>query len=85
MAAAGAELLADADVIVPVPLYRSSLWSRRFNQSALLAQAVSRLAGTPVDCFLLARVKRTPSAGACRRAFGHAALIWNLPVAAPTY
>ena len=39
MAAAGAELLADADVIVPVPLYRSRLWSRRFIQSALLAQA----------------------------------------------
>jgi ComF family protein len=59
MAAAGAELLADADVILPVPLYRSRLWSRRFNQSAMLAQAVGRLAGVPVDCFLLARVKRT--------------------------
>ena len=37
MTAAGGELLADADVIVPVPLYRSRLWSRRFNQSAMLA------------------------------------------------
>jgi ComF family protein len=61
MAEAGAELLADADVIVPVPLYRSRLWSRRFNQSAMLARAVSRLADVPVDYFLLARVKRTPS------------------------
>ena len=43
MATAGAELLADADVILPVPLYRSRLWSRRFNQSAMLAQAVGRL------------------------------------------
>jgi len=59
MAAAGAELLAGADVIVPVPLYRSRLWSRRFNQSAMLAQEVGKLAGVPVDCFLLARVKRT--------------------------
>jgi predicted amidophosphoribosyltransferase len=41
MAAAGAELLSGADVIVPVPLYRSRLWSRRFNQSAILAQAMS--------------------------------------------
>jgi ComF family protein len=57
----GAELLADADLIVPLPLYRSRLWTRRFNQSAMLAQAVGRLAGRPVDCFLLARVKRTPS------------------------
>ena len=59
MAAAGAELLAGADVIVPVPLYRSRLWSRRFNQSAMLAQEVGKLTGVPVDCFLLARVKRT--------------------------
>jgi predicted amidophosphoribosyltransferase len=61
MAAAGAELLADPEVIVPVPLYRSRLWSRRFNQSAMLAQAVGGLTGVPVDCFLLARVKRTHS------------------------
>ena len=59
MATAGAELLTDADVILPVPLYRSRLWSRRFNQSAMLAQAVGALTGVPVDCFLLARVKRT--------------------------
>jgi ComF family protein len=61
LATAGAELLADADLIVPVPLYRSRLWARRFNQSALLARAVGRLTGVPVDCFLLGRVKRTPS------------------------
>ena len=60
MAAAGAELLSGADVIVPVPLYRSRLWSRRFNQSAILAGDV-QLTRVPVDCFLFARVKRTPS------------------------
>lgn len=38
LAQAGAELLQDADLIVPVPLYRSRLWWRRFNKSALLAQ-----------------------------------------------
>ena len=58
---AGAELLADADLIVPVPLYRSRLWWRRFNQSAMLAQSVGRLAGVPVDCFVLSRVRRTQS------------------------
>jgi ComF family protein len=61
MATAGAELLADADVILPVPLYRSRLWSRRFNQSALLATAVGGIAAIPVDCFLLARAKPTPA------------------------
>jgi ComF family protein len=58
---AGAELLADADLIVPVPLYPSRLWRRRFNQSAMLAQAVGRLALHPVDCFVLKRVRRTAS------------------------
>jgi ComF family protein len=61
LATAGAELLADADLIVPVPLYRSRLWSRRFNQSALLARSLAALTGRRVDCFLLQRVKRTAS------------------------
>jgi ComF family protein len=46
---------------VPVPLYRSRLWWRRFNQSAMLAHSVGRLAGVPVDCFVLSRVRRTQS------------------------
>jgi len=58
---AGAELLTDAGLIVPVPLYPSRLWWRRFNQSAMLAVAVGRLTGVPVDCFMLKRVKRTSS------------------------
>ncbi len=61
LARAGAELLTDADLIVPVPLYRSRLWWRRFNQSAMLAQSVARLIGVPADCFLLKRVRRTAS------------------------
>jgi ComF family protein len=56
---AGAELLKDADLIVPVPLYPARLWWRRFNQSAMLAQALGRLTGVEVDCFVLKRVKRT--------------------------
>jgi len=59
MVRAGAELLADADVIVPVPLHRWRLWRRRFNQAMALAQAVSSGSGIPCDPFLLARVKRT--------------------------
>jgi predicted amidophosphoribosyltransferase len=58
---AGAELLADADLIVPVPLYAARLWWRRFNQSAMLALAVGRLSGVPVDCAVLRRIKRTTS------------------------
>ncbi|MEM7192864.1 MAG: ComF family protein [Pseudomonadota bacterium] len=61
MGRAGAELLADADLIVPVPLYRSRLWSRRFNQSALLAREIAQRSGVTADCFVLQRTRRTAS------------------------
>ncbi|MEE1656900.1 ComF family protein [Microvirga sp. CF3062] len=59
MTRAGAELLVDADVIVPVPLHRWRLWWRRFNQAMALAKTVSVDSKVPCDPFLLARVKRT--------------------------
>ncbi|WP_395664948.1 ComF family protein [Methylocella sp.] len=59
MARAGAELLADADVLVPVPLHRWRLFGRRYNQAMALAEAVSAESGIPVDPFGLARVKAT--------------------------
>ena len=45
MARAGTDLLADAEVVVPVPLHWRRMWARRFNQSAALAKLVARLAG----------------------------------------
>lgn len=45
MARAGAALLARADVLIPVPLHRWRLLGRRYNQSALLAQALARGSG----------------------------------------
>jgi len=59
MARAGAELLAEADVIVPVPLHRWRLWRRRFNQAMALARTVAVESGVACDPFLLARVKHT--------------------------
>ncbi|WP_243370443.1 ComF family protein [Microvirga solisilvae] len=59
MTRAGAELLAEADVIVPVPLHRWRLWRRRFNQAMALAQIVAAESGVPCDPSLLHRVKRT--------------------------
>lgn len=61
MARAGRELIESADVIVPVPLHRSRLWWRRFNQAMALASVVARIGTRPCDPFLLARVKRTQS------------------------
>ena len=63
MAQAGRELLADADLLVPVPLHWTRLFMRRYNQAALLAQAVGRLAGRRVAPDMLVRRKRTPSLG----------------------
>ena len=59
MARAGAELLAEADVVTPMPLHRLRLWSRRFNQAAALASAVARAAGKPYAPALLQRFVRT--------------------------
>ncbi len=61
MARAGAELLAEADVVVPVPLHRARLWRRQFNQAAVLAREVSRASGVPWDPMALRRVKPTAS------------------------
>ena len=69
---AGEDLLADADLIVPVPLHRWRLWRRRFNQSAMLALALARESGVEaaVDLLVRRRATRTQrglSAGERRR------------------
>ena len=68
MARAGAALLRDADILVPVPLHRRRLLARRYNQSALLAHAVGRLSGRAVVADGLRRTRATqPLAGLTRR------------------
>lgn len=57
---AGREILADAELLLPVPLHRRRLWQRRFNQAAAIAAAAGRVAGVPVDVFALERVRATP-------------------------
>lgn len=64
MAAAGRELLAEADLVAPVPLHWRRLLRRRYNQSAELARAIGRLAGRPVVPDLLVRQRATsPQSG----------------------
>jgi ComF family protein len=59
MLRAGAELIADADVVVPVPLHWRRFLQRRFNQSAELARVVAALSGLPFAPMAVVRVKVT--------------------------
>jgi len=71
LARAGAEVLADAELIVPVPLNRWRLARRRFNQSALLAIELQKLlapSGPRALPDALVRHRRTPSQGGLGRA-----------------
>lgn len=63
MARAGAALLARADLLIPVPLHRRRLLSRRYNQAALLARALSRTSGVPTIMDGLHRVRPTAPLG----------------------
>ncbi len=62
MARAGAALLAEAQVIVPVPLHRRRLFERRYNQAAVLARALARPA-VPALLDALVRTRATAPLG----------------------
>ena len=64
MARAGAAVLREADLLVPVPLHRLRLFRRRYNQAALLATAIGRIAGRPCVLDALVRRRATASLGA---------------------
>lgn len=47
------------DALIPIPLHRKRLAQRGYNQAALLARAVGRYSGVPVNEKLLVRVRNT--------------------------
>ena len=51
----------DAELIVPVPLHPTRLWSRGFNQSVAIGGALARATGRPIDRAALVRTRATPS------------------------
>lgn len=61
MHAAGEELFADTDLIIPVPIHRWRLLRRGFNQSAMLAKRLSALADRPWSPGILLRRRATRS------------------------
>jgi ComF family protein len=67
MAGAGRGLLAEADMIAPVPLHWRRLLARRYNQSAELARRLGRISGRRVIPDLLLRQRATtPQEGMSR-------------------
>ncbi len=60
---AGGDLLAEADLLTPVPLHRLRLFARRYNQAALLCRALGRSTGLPVMQDLMTRRRNTPPQG----------------------
>jgi predicted amidophosphoribosyltransferase len=78
MATAGRSLTAEADAIIPVPLHWRRYWARRFNQSALLAEAIAKASRVPLILGAQAR-EATPS----RSAFSRRALNVKAPSGCP--
>lgn len=70
MLRAGRDLVAEADLVAPVPLHWRRRLGRRFNQSAELARALCRQAGKPgaFAPMLLSRTRATASQGHQSRA-----------------
>jgi predicted amidophosphoribosyltransferase len=66
----GQGILANCDMIVPVPLHRLRLWQRRYNQSAELARRLAAGRDIPADPFALVRTRATPSQGEMASAKG---------------
>lgn len=55
----GLPVLGPGALLVPVPLHWTRLWSRGFNQAALLAVRLARQSGTRLAVDALVRVRRT--------------------------
>lgn len=60
---AGREFLSKADALIPVPLHRSRLRARRYNQAAILAKGLENITGIRSLPEALTRTRATPSQG----------------------
>jgi len=55
----GRPLIEESDIVIPVPLYRSRLWQRRYNQAAILALEIARQTSLSYEPQLLDRTRKT--------------------------
>lgn len=60
---AGADILPDADMVVPVPLHRWRLLRRRYNQAAVIGRAIAKDTGKIFVADALLRTRATPTQG----------------------
>jgi ComF family protein len=60
---AGADVLPDTDIIIPVPLHRWRLLRRRYNQAAIIGQALAKETGKTFIADGLIRTRATPTQG----------------------
>lgn len=60
---AGVDLLAEAEAVVPVPVHRARMLSRRYNQAAEIARPLARMAGLAYLPDVLIRRRDTDSQG----------------------
>ncbi len=63
MIQAGQEIIDQADILIPVPLHRWRLLSRRYNQASLLAHEIARQCGKEVFPDGLLRTRATQTQG----------------------
>ncbi|MBQ7943575.1 MAG: ComF family protein [Lachnospiraceae bacterium] len=49
----------EADVLIPVPLHKSKLKLRGYNQAELIAKELSKLSGIPCDSKIVYRIRKT--------------------------
>jgi len=59
----GVDLLQDAEVVVPVPVHRTRMLTRRYNQAAEIARPLARMAGLAYLPDALVRKRDTDSQG----------------------
>lgn len=67
MMQAGQDLWAGTDYLIPVPLHRWRLFERRYNQAALMAQAIAKLVNKSALTDGLMRIRRTAPQGHMNR------------------
>jgi len=60
---AGREMFSEIDMIAPVPLHYTRLLARRYNQAALMVQALSHHVDAQICLDLLKRIKATQTQG----------------------